>query len=414
MNANNSLITPHNTFPESASQESPQVKEVVAVIFPFLIPAPAEEHPFRLNDIVKTGNQYGTVTSLNKTEKLVTITWDASWGEDSFSWTYNLDEIRALKISQVPQFIPKNTAGELPACTTIVLANSDEQIQFSNATPFKVESLSEHDILISTLDQFYLFPINLFPGYPTSCTIDIPAPQQLKAARSLSVNELRIRAKTHLALEVPDNFLEFAMPLQKQQLKEKLARQLSEENYDILDFNIAWEEAWKQQLENLTKKQGFYGFREGYCILQHREGVQRMGTVITLNVENPRPFQIQWNSGELQSYSLTELKGLSIARIEPLVKLSPNVAYQISEDGSYFRAWIGFRTKALAKAWLIPVKKLVGNLSNLIDCQIPDIPHTGSKYEYAVECPRHKTLKKRLEAIAKVAELDLERMPFRR
>jgi hypothetical protein len=255
----------------------------------------------------------------------------------------------------------------------------------------------------------------LFPGYPTSCTIDIPAPQQLKAARCLSVNELRIRAKTHLALEVPDNFLEFAMPLQKQQLKEKLARQLSEENYEILDFNIAWEEAWKQQLENLTKKQGFYGFREGYCILQHREGVQRMGTVITLNVENPRPFQIQWNSGELQSYSLTELKGLSIARIEPLVKLSPNVAYQISEDGFYFRAWIGFRTKALAKAWLIPVKKLVGNLSNLIDCQIPDIQHTGSKYEYAVECPRHKTLKKRLEALAKVAELvDLERMPFRR
>ncbi|MEG4597022.1 hypothetical protein QUB00_35270 [Microcoleus sp. F8_C2] len=413
MNANNSLITPHNTFPESASQESPQVKEVVAVIFPFLIPAPAEEHPFRLNDIVKTGNQYGTVTSLNQTEKLVTITWDASSGEDSFSWTYNLDEIRALTISLVPQFIPKNTAGELPACTTIVLANS-EQIQFSNATRFKVESLSEHHILISTLDQSYLFPINLFPGYPTSCTIDIPAPQQLKDARCLSVNELRIRAKTHLALEVPDYFLEFAMPIDNQQLKEKLARQLSEENYELLDFNIAWEEAWKQQLENLTKKQGFYGFREGDCILQHREGVQRMGTVITLNVENPRPFHIQWNSGELLSYSLTELKGLGIARIEPLVKLSPNVAYQISEDGSYFTAWIGFRTKALAKAWLIPVKKLVGNLSNLIECQIYELQHTGSKYEYAVECPRHKTLNKRLEALEKVVKLDLERMPFRR
>jgi hypothetical protein len=413
MNTNNSNINPHKTFPESASPHSPQIQEVIAVIFPFLADAPAEEHPFKLNDIVKTGNQYGIVTSLNKTEKPVTITWDASPGEDSFSWTYNLDEIRALTISLVPQFIPKKTAGQLPACTTIVLANS-EQIQFSNATPFKVESLTEQHILISTLDQSYLFLINLFPGYLTSCTIDIPAPQQLKDARCLSVNELRIRAKTHLALEVPDNFLEFAMPLQKQQLKEKLARQFSEENYELLDFDIAWEEAWKQQLENLTKKQGFYGFREGYCILQHREGVQRMGTVITLNVENPRPFQIQWNSGELQSYSLTELKGLSIARIEPLVKLSPNVAYQISEDGSYFRAWIGFRTKALANAWLIPVKKLVGNLSNLIDCQISELQHTGSKYEYAVECPRHKTLKKRLEALAKVAELDLGRMPFMR
>jgi len=413
MNANNSLINPHNTFPESASQESPQIKEVAAVIFPFLIPAPSQQYPFTLNDIVKTGNQYGTVTSLNKTEKPVTITWDAISGQDSFSWAYNLDEIRVLKISLVPKFIPKKTAGELPACTTIVLANS-EQIQFSNATRFKVESLSEHHILISTLDQSYLFPINLFPGYLTSCTIDIPAPQQLKDARCLSVNELRIRAKTHLALEVPDNFLEFAMPLQKQQLKEKLARQLSEENYELLDFDIAWEEAWKQQLENLAKKQGFYGFREGDGILQHREGVQRMGKVQHLNVEEPRPFQIQWNSGELLSYSLTELKGLGIARIEPLVKLSPNVAYQISEDGSYFTAWIGFRTKALAKAWLIPVKKLVGHLSNLIDCQISELQHTGYKYEYAVECPRHKTLNKRLEALGKVAELDLEKMPFRR
>jgi len=343
MNANNFIINPHNTFPESASQHSHEVKEVVAVIFPFLPDAPTEERPFKLNDIVKTGNQYGIVTSLNKTEKPVTITWDASPGEDSFSWTYNLDEIRALKISIVPQFIPQNTAGELPSCTTIVLANS-ELIQFSNATRFKVESLTEQHILISTLDQSYLFPINLFPGSPTSCTVDIPAPQQLKAASYLSVTDIRIRAKTHLALEVPDNFLEFAMPIQKQQLKEKLAQQLSEETYELLDFNLAWEEAWKQQLENLTKKQGFYGFREGDCILQHREGFQRMGRVQHLNVEEPRPFHIQWNSGELLSYSLTELKGLGIARIQPLVKLSPNVAYQISEDGSYFTAWIGFRT----------------------------------------------------------------------
>ncbi len=413
MNANNSNINPHKTFPESVSQHSPQIKEVIAVIFPFLADAPAEEHPFQLNDIVKTGNQYGIVTSLNKTEKPVTITWDASSGEKAFSWTYSLDEIRALKISIVPQFIPQNTAGELPVCTTIVLANS-EQIQFSNATRFKVESLTEQHILISALDQLYHFPINLFPGYPTICTIDIPTPQQLKAASYLSVTDIRIRAKTHLALEVPDNFLEFAMPIQKQQLKEKLAQQLSEESYELLDLDIAWEEAWKQQLENLAKKQGFYGFREGNCVLQHREGVQRMGTVQRLNVEEPRPFHIHWNSGELLSYSLTELKGLGIARIEPIVKLSPNVAYQISEDGSYFTAWIGFRTKALAKAWLIPVKKLVGHLSNLIDCQISELQHTGYKYEYAVECPRHKTLNKRLEALEKVVKLDLERMPFRR
>ena len=73
MNTNNSNINPPKTFPESASQHSPQIKEVIAVIFPFLADAPAEEHPFKLNDIVKTGNQYGIVTSLNKTEKPVTV-----------------------------------------------------------------------------------------------------------------------------------------------------------------------------------------------------------------------------------------------------------------------------------------------------------------------------------------------------
>jgi hypothetical protein len=136
-----------------------------------------------------------------------------------------------------------------------------------------------------------------------------------------------------------------------------------------------------------------------------------MGRVQHLNVEEPRPFHIQWNSGELLSYSLTELKSLGITHIPTLIKLSPNVAYQVSEDGSYFKAWIGFRTKALAKIWLIPIKKLVGRLSYLIDCQSPELQHTGSKYEYVVEIPRHKTLKKRLEALLEVAELDLEKMP---
>jgi hypothetical protein len=136
-----------------------------------------------------------------------------------------------------------------------------------------------------------------------------------------------------------------------------------------------------------------------------------MGRVQHLNVEEPRPFHIQWNSGELLSYSLTELKSLGITHIPTLIKLSPNVAYQVSEDGSYFKAWIGFRTKALAKIWLIPIKKLVGRLSYLIDCQSPELQHTGSKYEYVVEIPRHKTLKKRLEALWEVAELDLEKMP---
>jgi hypothetical protein len=251
----------------------------------------------------------------------------------------------------------------------------------------------------------------LFPGYPTSCAIDICTPQQLEATRFLSFNELKIRAKTHLVFEVPDNFLELALPIQKQQLKQKLTQQLRTESYELLDFDIAWEEAWDYCLESLAKKYGWSGFRVGDRLKQCRNKVEQMGIVISLNIQELRPFQIQWDNGEIQSYSLTELKSLGITHIPHLVKLSPNVAYQVSEDGSYFKAWIGFRTKALAKAWLIPIKKLVGRLSYLIDCQIPELQHTGSKYEYVVEIPRHKTLKKRLETLREVAELDLEKMP---
>lgn len=55
-------------------------------------------------------------------------------------------------------------------------------------------------------------------------------------------------------LTTAENNLEFAIPIQKQQFKEKLARQLTEDNYELLDFNIAWEETWKQYLENLANK----------------------------------------------------------------------------------------------------------------------------------------------------------------
>ncbi|MEG4202788.1 hypothetical protein QUA20_02490 [Microcoleus sp. Pol7_A1] len=410
MDSNTTLIGFSNTCSKPDNAPPSEVKEVVAVIFPFLTPPPFAQLPFKVGDIVKSGNHYGTITALHQTDRPVIITWDASNNEDSLSWNYTLDEIRVLKISLVPLFIPQKTTGELPACTTIVLANS-QQLQFSNTTTFQVESLTEHHILIFTLDHYYLFPINLFPGYPTSCAIDVFTPEQLEASRFLSFNDLKIRAKTHLFFEVPDNLLEIVLPIQKQQIKEKLTKQLSTESYHILDFDIAWEEAWQYCLKHLAKKHGWSGFREGDCLEQRRNQVEQRGIVISLNIQALRPFQIQWDSGEIQSYSLTELKSLGITHIPTLIKLSPNVAYQVSEDGSYFKAWLGFRTKALAKAWLIVIKKLVGRLSYLIDCQIPELQHTGSKYEYVVETPRHKTLKKRLEALREVAELDLEKMP---
>ncbi|MBP0018854.1 MAG: AAA family ATPase [Cyanobacteria bacterium SBLK] len=88
----------------------------------------------------------------------------------------------------------------------------------------------------------------------------------------------------------------------------------------------------------------------------------------------------------MMHYSQLEMKAMGILLVPPAIALSSNVAYEMSEDGSYYRAFIAFRTKKLARAWLKSIKQLVGKLSNLHDHQLPEFRHlSGKRWEYENE-----------------------------
>lgn len=390
--------------------QSLEVIDVVAVFGASLSqPELTKPHLFNLGDIVTQGQHYGVVTSLNETDRPITITWDGRSDSEPDVFAYTLDEIRFFQISIVPQFVPIKTLLKLPANTTMQFGNA-KLVKLNQTKVFLLEEVTEHHLIIRSLDERYRFPKQLFPGRLFACAVDIPIFSQTETASPLTLLELKTRLRVHLALAMPDN-LELITTAKKQQIFQELRCLLAEERYDDFNLDAAREEIWQQQLKSLAQERGFHGIYLGARILRRQSEIEIFGRIVELNIELSRPFQIQWDSGEVQIYSLTELRCLGITQIEPIAKLSPNVAYQVSEDGSYFKAWIGFRTKALAKAWWRSIKKQVGYLSHLQDCYTPELRHTDKRYEYGVEKYRQKTLAKRIEALQKVAELNLEQMP---
>ncbi|MBE9224127.1 hypothetical protein IQ264_01390 [Phormidium sp. LEGE 05292] len=401
-----------NSLLEMTDEEiqSLEVLDVVAV-FGASLPQPelVKPHLFNLGDIVTQGQHYGVVTSLTETDRPITITWDGRSDSEADAFAYTLDEIRFFQISIVSQFVPLKTLLELPANTTMQFGNA-KLVKLNQTRVFLLEEVTEHHLIIRSLDERFRFTRQLFPGRLFACAVDIPILDRPETASPLTLLELKTRLRVHLALAMPNN-LELITTAKKQQIFQELRCLLAEERYDDFHLNAAWEELWQQQLKSLVQDRDFHGIYLGSRILRQRSGIKIFGTIVELNIELLRPFQIQWDSGEVQIYSLTELRCLGITQIEPIAKLSPNVAYQVSGDGSYFKAWIGFRTKALAKAWWRFIKKQVGYLSHLQDCYTPELRHTDKRYEYGVEKYRQKTLAKRIEALQKVAELNLEQIP---
>ncbi|NES98938.1 MAG: hypothetical protein F6K32_28005 [Desertifilum sp. SIO1I2] len=245
-----------------------------------------------------------------------------------------------------------------------------------------------------------------------ACAVDIPISFQPETANSLSLLELKMRVSLHLALTIPED-LAVITPTKKQQIFQEFISVLAKEKYEDFNLNIAWQEIWQQQLKSLAQERGLHGIKLGARILRQRSGIEEFGTIVDLNIELSRPLQIQWDSGDIQSYSLTEFRCLGINLLKPVTKLSPNVAYQISEDGSYFKVWIGFRTKALAQAWWRLIKQQVGYLSPLQDCYSLELRHTDKRYEYGVEKYRQKSIAKRLNTLQKLADINLEELPMK-
>jgi hypothetical protein len=230
---------------------------------------------------------------------------------------------------------------------------------------------------------------------------------------SLTKIALEVKAEIWLQISVPDNFLELVCPQYQQQLKQQFVeKELKSSSYSSTDLELVWQESWQKQLEISALKTGYKGFKIGESLLVNHQGELHLIKVIKIEINEAKPLLMQWQaSGQIQSYNLYELRQLKVSKLRPLVHLSPNVVYQISEDQSYFQAWFGFKSKKLASSWLRPIRREIGSLSHLKSAASSELIRTGKKYEYSVEKFKHKSLKKRLAVLNNLAQLDLERLP---
>ncbi|MEQ8387048.1 MAG: hypothetical protein RH949_32295 [Coleofasciculus sp. A1-SPW-01] len=396
-----------------SQQEGISVKTqiVTAILYPLSPSPPPQFGDFQVGAIVQRDRYYGIVAKIETNSyRPITIVWDSTPDEKSDCFAYTTDEIRVLHIKPLPKFIPHQTFICLPPKTVIQLEDG-EILMFSQPSYFGVEAVEKDSdrITISNRCERLIVPLSSFPGFAIACTVQLPDKAKLEAAsRSLSPSDLRIRCKLWLSLSAAINLLEivYINPDYQDELKLRLIDKLNQsewgKEYTICDLNAAWGQAWQQHLDQLMNSQGLYGLKPGDLVI--KEGWKSPGTVVSVNFNFSKSFTIQCHD-TTKSYNRGEL-----SKVET-VSLSANVVYQLAEDKGYFQVGIGFRTKALAKAWLKPIKRLVGRLSNLqrIDC--PDYGLTGKKWEYSVERPRHKTLSKRLEYLNKVADLNLEELP---
>ncbi len=381
------------------------MKIVQKVIYP-IITKPESVAGFHLNDIACQGNHYGIVTNINSDSyRPITINWDKN---EPFAYTE--DEIRVLKIKVVEQLLPQKTIVSMPPGTTVLLENR-EQIKFDSRQEFLVENKSDCLIVIQniTTKETYQFQLNYFPGQVFTHLIE-PATVTPVENLPLTQHELKYKAEIWLLLEFDCLLLNNLTSASEQQLKQRWLQSLDcPFNPDNLD--AAWQIAFSQFLQTQAKKVGLYGLKLGTKILQQTvDNRFAFGHISDINFYQSS-FLLQWDDGEKISLSYLEMKALSISTVS-LVKLSDNVAYEISSDRSYLKAYIGFRTKKLAKAWLRPLKKIVGKLSNLKDCRREQEHHSlGNKWQYSVEKFRHKKISRRLQDLETIAQLDLEKPP---
>ena len=363
---------------------------------------------FQRGTIVQQNQEYGIVTQINSnSDRPITITWD-SQPDDPFAYT--LDEINVLKICPLPSYHPHQTLVKLPNKHQLTLL-SGELIQLEQSATFLVESVDKEQITVSVNDKVYQFPADNFPGIPFANLIQLPN-QKDNPDFALSFLSLKIKAEVWLSINTPPQFLEIVTPAWERQLKQQFSSKITD-FYAQEDFDSSWTVAWDQFLKKKAEEEGLYHLKINQQVMQKKSNLPHLlGRIQSIDRSSERPLQIIWEEGESCNYSLLELKALNIVPLSPLIQLSSHVAYQVSEDGSYFRAYIGFRTKKLAQTWLKPIKSLVGRLSSLHRYELENLRHLPDKiWEYEVEKFKYKTLVKKLDSLQKIAQLDLEKLP---
>lgn len=385
------------------------MKIVEKVVYP-IITKTRSVSGFYLNAIACQANHYGIVTDIDpESYRPVTINWDKN---EPFAYTK--DEIRVLKIEVVEQLLPQKTILAMPPATTVLLTNG-EQVKFEPQERFLVYKVCNSTLVVKniTTKESYQFRLKDFPGNIYAHKIEPPKIIAKPVEElPLSLQELQYKAEIWLALNFHPIMLASLTPAIEQKLKHQLSQSL-QQPFTSTNLDFAWPVALNRYFQEQARRTGLHGLKVGTKMLWQCTDEQLMfGQVTDINYHQRR-FSLEWDDGKTRSFSVLEMKALSISIVSS-VYLSDNVAYEISGDRSYLKAYIGFRTKKLAKAWLRIIKKIVGKLSNLKDYRRGESNYlSGTKWQYQVEQFRYKSMKRRLQSLETVSQLNLEKMPLK-
>lgn len=163
-------------------------------------------------------------------------------------------------------------------------------------------------------------------------------------------------------------------------------------NYRIGDRMVYWE--------------GYPAYIKGKYQIQYK---YVHGFIKDLDITPSQPtLIIEWESGEENAYRIEKLHENQISKIQ-LIKVSSHVSYEVSDDGKYYEAFIGFRTKKLARSWWRKLKKKLGWIGDPIEAS-PDYNPTNLKYYCIASKPKQKTLKGRLKHLGVVSQWNLDQL----
>lgn len=386
----------------------PMIKIVDKVIYP-IVTQTKTVAGFYIGAIARQIDSYGIVTAIDPgSYRSVTIDWDKN---EPFAYTE--DELRVLKIEVVKQLLPLKTFVTMPPATTVLLTD-EEQVKFEPQEKFLVKEVSNRSLIIEnvTTEETYKFELNRFPANIFAHKIELPEIAVIPVEElPLSRQELQLKAELWLALNFDLILLTSLTPAIKQRLKHQYSQSL-QQPFVSSDLDLAWSVAFEQYLKEQARKIGLFGLKVSTKMLWHAEGRPFFGQITDIDYRQ-QSFSLQWDNAKQSCLSILEMKALAISAVS-FIHLSDNVAYEISGDCSYLNAYIGFRTKKLAKAWLRTIKRIVGRLSILKNYRVTKSnSQLETKWEYRVERFRCKSMKKRLQSLEMVSQLNLDKMPLK-
>ena len=385
----------------------PVMKIVDKVIYP-IVTQTKTVAGFYIGAIARQIDSYGIVTAIDPgSYRSVTIDWDKN---EPFAYTE--DELRVLKIEVVEQLLPLKTFVTMPPATTVLLTDG-ERVKFEPQEKFLVKEVSDRSLIIEnvTTEKTYQFELNRFPANIFAHQIELPEIAVIPVEElPLSLQELQLKAELWLALNFNSILLNGLTPAIEQRVKHQYSQSL-QQSFVSSDLDLAWSVAFEQYLKEQARKIGLFGLKVATKMLWHAEERSLFGQITDIDYRQ-QSFSLQWDNAKQSCLSILEMKALAISAVS-FIHLSDNVSYEVSCDCSYLNAYIGFRTKKLAKAWLRTIKRIVGRLSNLKDYRVTKSDsQLETKWEYRVEQFRCKSIKKRLQSLEIVSQLNLDKMPF--